>query len=158
MDNITLSLFVYLQERYFMVNLYAVKGRRHTPWSRVRCHGCSFTQCQFHSPFHSRRHSLHITLKYTTLVCMRSSNAWTMKPWKRSEWCLGFNCVLEGHLMRRLACMRRTPSLCISHVRMFPTWGGGGVKYCQLSGKVSEYRVTHNNHYAYPRFIQPSSN
>ena len=32
---------------------------------------------------------------YTTLVCMRSSNAWTMKPWQRSEWRLGFNSVLE---------------------------------------------------------------
>ena len=43
---------------------YAVKVRRHSPWSRVRCHGCRFTHCQFHS----RRHSLRITLKYTTLV------------------------------------------------------------------------------------------
>ena len=62
---------------------YAVKVIRHTPWSRVRCHGsheCWFT----HSQFHSRRHSLCITLKYTTLVCMRSSNAWTMKSWQRS--------------------------------------------------------------------------
>ena len=25
---------------------------------------------------------------------MRSSNAWTMKPWQRSEWRLGFNSVL----------------------------------------------------------------
>ena len=70
---------------------YAVKVRRHTPWSRVRCHGCRFKHRQFHSQFHSRRHSLRITLKYTTLVCMRSSNAWTMKPWQRSEWRLGFN-------------------------------------------------------------------
>ena len=70
---------------------YAVKVRRHTQWSRVRCHGCRFTHRQFHSQFHSRRHSLRITLKYTTLVCMRSSNAWTMKPWQRSEWRLGFN-------------------------------------------------------------------
>ena len=30
---------------------------------------------QFHSQFHLRRHSLRITLKCTTLVCMRSSNA-----------------------------------------------------------------------------------
>ena len=29
---------------------------------------------QFHSQFHLQRHSLLITLKYTTLVCMRSSN------------------------------------------------------------------------------------
>ena len=52
------------------------------------------SRSQFHSQFHSRRHSLRITLKYTTLVCMRSSNAWTMKPWQRSEWRLGFNSVL----------------------------------------------------------------
>ena len=47
-----------------------------------RCHGsheCWFTHRQFHSQFHSRRHSLRITLKYTTLVCMRSSNAWTIE-------------------------------------------------------------------------------
>ena len=53
----------------------------------VRCHGsheCWFIHCQFHSQFHSRRHSLRITLKYTTLVCMRSSNTWTTKPWQRS--------------------------------------------------------------------------
>ena len=69
----------------------AVEVRRHTPWSRVRCdsHGCWLT----HSQFHSRRHSLRITLKYTTLVRMRSSYAWTMKPWQRSEWRLGFNSV-----------------------------------------------------------------
>ena len=35
-----------------------------------------------------------ITLKYTTLVHMRSSNSWTMKSWQRSEWRLGFNSVL----------------------------------------------------------------
>ena len=66
---------------------YAVKVRRHMPWSRVRCHGsheCWFTHRQFHSQFHSRRHSLRTTLKYTTLVCMRSTNAWTTKPWQRS--------------------------------------------------------------------------
>ena len=49
------------------------------------------THSQFHSKFHSRRHSLRITLKYTRLVRMRSSYAWTMKPWQRSEWRLGFN-------------------------------------------------------------------
>ena len=62
----------------------------------VRCRGsqeCWFTLCQFHCQFHSRRHSLRITLKSTTLVCMRSSNAWTTKPWQRSEWRLGFNSV-----------------------------------------------------------------
>ena len=62
----------------------------------VRCHGsheCWFTHRQFHSQFHSRWHSLCITLKSTTLVCMRSSNAWTTKSWQRSEWRLGFNSV-----------------------------------------------------------------
>ena len=72
---------------------YAVKVRRHTPWSRVRCHGSH--ECWFmHSQFHSRRHSLRITLKYTTMVRMRCSYAWTMKSWQRSEWHLGFNSVL----------------------------------------------------------------
>ena len=67
----------------------------------VCCHGsheCWFTHRQFHSQFHSRRHSLRITLKYTTLVCMRSSNAWTKKSWQRSEWRLGFNSVLQHHI------------------------------------------------------------
>ena len=83
--------------------IYAVKVRRHTPWSRVRCHGsheCWFTQSQFHSQFHSRRHSLPITLKYTTLVHMRSGYAWTMKSWQRSEWRLGFNSVLHGMVLQ----------------------------------------------------------
>ena len=71
-----------------------IEVRRHTPWSRVRCHGCWLTHSQFHSQFHSRRHSLRITLKYTTLMRMRGSYAWTMKPWQRSEWRLGFNSVL----------------------------------------------------------------
>ena len=52
-----------------LLRQYAVKVRRHTPWSRVHCHGCRFT----HSQFHSRRHSLRITLKYTILVRMRIS-------------------------------------------------------------------------------------
>ena len=63
--------------------LYAVKVRRHMPWSRVPLSwipGMWFTLCQFHS----RWHSLRITLKSTTLVCMRSSNEWTTKPWQRS--------------------------------------------------------------------------
>ena len=38
--------------------------------------------------------SLLITLKYTTLVHMRSGYAWTMKSWQRSEWRLGSNSVL----------------------------------------------------------------
>ena len=41
----------------------------------VHCHGsqeCWFTLCQFCCQFHSRRHSLRITLKSTTLVHMRS--------------------------------------------------------------------------------------
>ena len=78
--------------------LYAVKVRRHTPWSRVRCHGCWFTHSQFHSQFHSWRYSLRITLKYTTLVRMCSGYAWTMKPWQRSEWHLGFNSVLSDRV------------------------------------------------------------
>ena len=61
--------------RHDFYSVYAVKVRRHTPWSRVRCHGCRFTNSQFHSQFHSRRHSLRITLKYTTLVHMRSGYA-----------------------------------------------------------------------------------
>ena len=69
---------------------YAVKVRRHTPWSRVRCQ------------FHSRRHSLLITLKYTTLVRMRSSYAWTMKPWQQSEWRLGFNSVYAVEVIMSL--------------------------------------------------------
>ena len=75
---------------------YPVKVRRHTPWSRVRCHGsheCWFTHSQFHSQSHSRRHSLRITLKYTTLVHMRSGYAWTMKSWQQNKWRLGFNSV-----------------------------------------------------------------
>ena len=81
---------------------YAVKVRHHTPWSRVRCHGCWLTHSQFHSHFHSRRHSLRITLKYTTLMCMRSSYAWTMKPWQRSKWHLGFNSVYAVEVMMSL--------------------------------------------------------
>ena len=80
--------------RHDFYSVYAVKVRRHTPWSRVRCHGCRFTHSQFHSQFHSRRHSLRITLKYTTLVHTRSGYAWTMKSWQRSEGRLGFNSVL----------------------------------------------------------------
>ena len=53
----------------FSLPQYAVKVRRHTPWSRVRCHGCRFT----HSRFHSWWYSLCITLKYTILVRMRIS-------------------------------------------------------------------------------------
>ena len=68
----------------------------------VRCRGsqeCWFTLCQFHCQFNSRWHSLRITLTFTTLVCMRSSNAWTTKPWQRSEWHLGFNSVLSGGII-----------------------------------------------------------
>ena len=57
-------------------------NRRHTPWSRVRYHGCRFT----HSKFHSRRHSLRITLKYTTLVWMRSS--WNRDNGASDVWAL----------------------------------------------------------------------
>ena len=68
---------------------YAVKVIRHMPWSRVRCHGCRLT----HRQFHLRRYSLRITLNSTTLVGMRNSYAWTMKPWHRSGWRLSFNTV-----------------------------------------------------------------
>ena len=53
--------------------VYAVGVWRHSPGPFVRCHECCFT----HSQFHSRRYSLRITLKYTTLVRMRSGSAWT---------------------------------------------------------------------------------
>ena len=43
------------------------------------------------SQIHSRRHSLRITLKYTTLVRMRSSNDHENIQW--SEWRLGFNSI-----------------------------------------------------------------
>ena len=76
---------------FYRIWQYAVKVRRHTPWSRVRCHGCRFSHSQFHSQIHSRRHSLRITLKYTTLVRMRSSNDHENIQW--SEWRLGFNSV-----------------------------------------------------------------
>ena len=83
----------------YVWGLCSVEVRRHTLWSRVRFHGCWLTHSQFHSQFHSWRHSLCITLTYTTLVRMRSSYAWTMKPWQRSEWRLGFNSVLVGSWM-----------------------------------------------------------
>ena len=57
----------YTQSPPSLCLLYAIEVRRHTPWPLVRCHGCWFT----HSQFHSRRYSLRITLKYTTLVRMR---------------------------------------------------------------------------------------
>ena len=66
----------------------AVEVRRHTPWSRVRCHGCWLTHSQLHSQFHSRWHSLRITLKYTTLVRMRSNTL--LKPKRHSLRCHGF--------------------------------------------------------------------
>ena len=65
--------------------LYAVKVRRHTPWSRG--------PLSWIPGIHSRRHSLRITLKSTTLVHMRSRYAWTRKSWQRSEWRLDFNSV-----------------------------------------------------------------
>ena len=49
--------------------------------------------------------SLRVTLKSTTLVCMRSSNVWTMKSWQRREWRLGFNSVLQNHLSRQYTSM-----------------------------------------------------
>ena len=62
----------------------------------VHCHGsqeCWFTFCQCRCQFHSRRHSLRITLKSTILVHMCSSYAWTRKSWQGSEWPLDFNSV-----------------------------------------------------------------
>ena len=53
----------------------------------VRCRGsqeCGSRFVNFACQFHSRWHSLRITLKSTTLVCMHSSNVWTTKPWQRS--------------------------------------------------------------------------
>ena len=64
----------------------------------VHCHGsqeCWFTLCQFRCQFHSRWHSLRITLKSTTLVHMRSRYVWTRKSWQQSEWRLDFNSVLS---------------------------------------------------------------
>ena len=74
---------------------YAVKVRRHTPWSRVRCHGsheCWFT----HRQFHSRRHSLRITLKSTTLWC--TCAVVTREPWNHENgandvWALTAYCL-----------------------------------------------------------------
>ena len=53
------------QVRYVNMRCWS-QTSRHTPWLRVRCHGCWLTH-----QFHSRRHSLRIILKYTTLVRMR---------------------------------------------------------------------------------------
>ena len=67
----------------------------------VHCHGsqeCWFTLCQFRFQFYSRRHSLRITLKSTTLVPMRSRYAWTRKSWQRSEWRLDFNSVFTSQM------------------------------------------------------------
>ena len=75
----------------------------------VHCHGsqeCWFTLCQFRCPFHSRRHSLRITLKSTTLVHMRSRYAWTRKSWQRSEWRLDFNSVLFT-ILKDICCLSR---------------------------------------------------
>ena len=91
----------WLSDRHQFRALYTLlKSDVTRPWSCVRCHGCWLTHSQFHSQFHSRRHSLRITLKYTTLVPMRSSYVWTMKPWHRSEWRLGLrqriDCIVLG--------------------------------------------------------------
>ena len=70
----------------------------------VHCHGsqeCWFTLCQFCCQFYSRRHSLRITLKSTTLVHMPSRYAWTRKSWQWSEWPLDFNSVLLPRVAAR---------------------------------------------------------
>ena len=69
----------------------AMEVRRHTPWPRVRCHGYGFT----HSQFHSRRYSLRITLKYTTLVHMRCGFAWTAFHDNGAKWRSGSNSALS---------------------------------------------------------------
>ena len=93
----------------FLTNTLLKSDVRHTPWSRVRCHGS-----------HSRWRSLRITLKYTTLVHMRSGYAWTMKSWQRSEWRLGFNsvyytlrtvCTVETHCLGNIYSNKRTWSV-----------------------------------------------
>ena len=77
--------YMYVPDDYLSLSLvhfhsfqYTVKVRRHTPWSIVvRCRGsqeCGSRFVNFACQFHSRRHSLRITLKSTTLVCMRYSN------------------------------------------------------------------------------------
>ena len=100
-------------------SLYAVKVRRHTPWSRVRCHGCRFMHSPFHSPLHSRWHSLRISLKYTTLVHMRSSYTWTMKSWQRSEWRLGFNSVFNVQIGMYVLCYwwQRSCTMCSNRIK-----------------------------------------
>ena len=53
----------------------------------VRCRGsqeCGSRFVNFACQFHWRWHSLRITLKSTTLLFMRSSDAWTTKPWQRN--------------------------------------------------------------------------
>ena len=118
-------------------NKYAVKVRRYTPWSLVRCHGsheCWFTHRQFHSQYHSRRHSLRITLKSTTLVCMCSSNAWTTKPWQRCEWRLGFNSVLKQRRITMSLELNQSPSTVLENQTTSPALSyaeqGWDVSHC----------------------------
>ena len=59
----------------------AIEVRHHSPWPLVRCHGLLV---HAYSQFHSRRYSLRITLKYTTLVRMRSGFYVNLHPWQRS--------------------------------------------------------------------------
>ena len=65
---------------------YINKVRRHTPWPRVRCHGCWFTHNQFHSQFHSRQYSLHSS--QNSEICNIGAHAhwsaWTGMAWQRS--------------------------------------------------------------------------
>ena len=55
------------------VLLQSYSRQNNNSWPFVRCHGCWF----MHTQFHSRRYSLRITQKYTTLVRMHSGSAWT---------------------------------------------------------------------------------
>ena len=66
--------------------LYAFKVRRHIRDHVFHCRGsqeCGSRFVNLACQFHSRWHSLRITLKSTTSF-MRSSHVWTTKPWQRS--------------------------------------------------------------------------
>ena len=83
-DVITRNLqeFLWIQCWIGNIQQYAVGVWRHSPWPLVCCHGCWFA----HSQFHSGQYSLCITLKYTTLVNMRSGSAWTGIHDNGAEW------------------------------------------------------------------------
>ena len=131
----TQEMQTFCSNSFYFINDFqcAVEVRRHTPWSCVRCRGCWPTHSQFHSQFLLRRHSLCITLKYTTLVRMRSSYAWTMKPWQRNEWRLGFNsvywpCHLQFIILDcyKRKCIYRSIHLIHAINSGDPAGGGGG--------------------------------